>query len=128
KRNRLECGARRAMGLEAYSPLTKGARLKDAKLVAIAKKYSQAGVERAARSRLPLVDRLSRRSETKSTAQILIRWALQHGLMVIPKSANRQRIFENADVFDFEVTSEDMKILDRFNESLRTCWDPTDAS
>jgi len=57
----------------------------------------------------------------------LIRWALQHGLAVIPKSANRQRIFENADVFDFEVTSEDMQILDRFNENLRTCWDPTDA-
>jgi len=127
QRDLLDFCARRAIVLEAYSPLTKGARLKDPKLVAIAKKYSQAGVERSARSRLPLVDRLSRRSETKSTAQILIRWALQHGLAVIPKSANRQRIFENADVFDFEVTSEDMQILDRFNENLRTCWDPTDA-
>jgi diketogulonate reductase-like aldo/keto reductase len=73
------------------------------------------------------VDKLSRRSETKSTAQILIRWALQRGLAVIPKSANRRRIFENADVFDFEITPGDMEILDRFNEDLRTCWDPTNA-
>jgi diketogulonate reductase-like aldo/keto reductase len=73
------------------------------------------------------VDRLSRGSETKSTAQILIRWALQRGLAVIPKSANRRRIVENADVFDFEIPPGDMEILDRFNEDLRTCWDPTNA-
>jgi diketogulonate reductase-like aldo/keto reductase len=114
--------------IEAYSPLTKGTRLKDPKLVAVAKKYSQAEPPAAApRSRFPLVDRLSRRSETKSTAQILIRWALQHGLAVIPKSANRRRIFEDADVFDFEITAEDMQLLDSFNEDLRTCWDPTNA-
>ena len=114
--------------VEAYSPLTKGLRLNDPKLVAVAKKYSTAaGKAPVAKSRFPLVDRLSRRSESKSTAQILIRWALQHGLVVIPKSANRKRIFEDADVFDFELTVEDVQILDRFNEDLRTCWDPTDA-
>jgi methylglyoxal/glyoxal reductase len=114
--------------IEAYSPLTKGEKLKDPKLVAIAQKYSTAGSKPAApRSRLPLVARLSSRSETKSSAQILIRWALQHGLVVIPKSANRRRIFENADVFDFEITAEDMRLLDSFNEDLRTCWDPTGA-
>ncbi len=114
--------------VEAYSPLTKGARLNDPKLVAVAKKYSQTGSQPAhSSSRLPLLDRLSRRSEAKSTAQILIRWALQHGLVVIPKSANRRRIFEDADIFDFEITAEDMELLDRFNETLRTCWDPTNA-
>ena len=99
----------RAKGIviEAYSPLTHGERLKDPKLVAIAKKYSSA--------------------ETKSTARILIHWALQHGLVVIPKSSNRRRIFENADVFDFEISEEDMRLLDSFNENLRTCWDPSDA-
>ena len=99
----------RAKGIviEAYSPLTHGDRLKDPKLVAIAKKYSSA--------------------ETKSTAQILIRWALQHGLVVIPKSSNRRRIFENADVFDFEISEEDMRLLDSFDENLRTCWDPSNA-
>jgi diketogulonate reductase-like aldo/keto reductase len=66
-------------------------------------------------------------AETKSTAQILIRWALQHGLVVIPKSSNRRRILENADVFDFEISRDDMRLLDSFDESLRTCWDPSDA-
>ena len=73
------------------------------------------------------MEKFSRPPGGKSTAQILIRWALQHGLVVIPKSANRRRIFEDADVFDFEITAEDMQLLDRFNENLRTCWDPTNA-
>jgi diketogulonate reductase-like aldo/keto reductase len=128
QRNLLDFCAAKGIVVEAYSPLTKGVRLNDPKLVAVAKKYSKARPQPAASgSRLPLVDRLSRRSESKSTAQILIRWALQHGLVVIPKSANRRRIFEDADVFDFEITVEDMQLLDRFNENLRTCWDPTNA-
>ena len=93
--------------IEAYSPLTHGERLKDPKLVAIAKKYSS--------------------SKPTSAAQILIRWALQHGLVVIPKSSKRRRIVENADVFDFEISEDDMRLLDSFNENLRTCWDPSDA-
>ena len=112
QRNLLDFCATKGIVVEAYSPLTKGERLNDPKLVAVAKKYSKAG---------------PRRSESRSTAQILIRWALQHGLVVIPKSANRRRIFEDADVFDFEITVEDMQLLDRFNENLRTCWDPTNA-
>jgi methylglyoxal/glyoxal reductase len=128
QRELIDCCTAKGIIVEAYSPLTKGERLKDPKLVGVAQKYSTAGAKPSApRSRLPLVDRLSRRSETKSTAQILIRWALQHGLVVIPKSANRRRIFENADVFDFEIAPEDMHLLDRFNENLRTCWDPTNA-
>jgi diketogulonate reductase-like aldo/keto reductase len=128
QRDLLDFCAGQGIVVEAYSPLTKGTRLHDPKLVAVAGKYSKAGPQAATpRSRLPLVDRLTRVPETKSTAQILIRWALQHGLVVIPKSANRRRIFENADIFDFEITAEDMEILDRFNEDLRTCWDPTHA-
>ena len=128
QRDLLDFCAGEGIVVEAYSPLTKGTRLSDPKLVAVAKKYSQAEPQPAApRSRFALVDRLSRRSEIKSTAQILIRWALQHGLAVIPKSANRRRIFEDANVFDFEIIAEDMELLDRFNEDLRTCWDPTNA-
>ena len=128
QRDLLDFCAREGIVIEAYSPLTKGVRLKDPKLVAVARKYSKAEPQQAAiRSRLPLLDKLSRRTETKSTAQILIRWALQHGLVVIPKSANHRRIFEDADVFDFEITSEDMQLLDHFNENLRTCWDPSHA-
>jgi diketogulonate reductase-like aldo/keto reductase len=104
--------------LEAYSPLTKGERLRDPKLAEVAKRYSSAEREPGGSSRRP---------EAKSPAQILIRWALQHGVAVIPKSANRERIFENANVFDFEISAEDMRLLDSFNEELRTCWDPTNA-
>jgi diketogulonate reductase-like aldo/keto reductase len=89
--------------VEAYSPLTHGERLDDPGLMAIARNYS------------------------KSPAQILIRWALQHDFVVIPKSAKRQRIIENADVFDFAISAADMQTLDGFNENLRTCWDPTRA-
>ena len=124
----LDFCASKGIVIEAYSPLTKGEKLKDSKLVAVAQKYSTAQSRpAAARSRLPFVDKLSRHAENKSTAQILIRWALQHGWAVIPKSANRKRIFENADVFDFEISAEDMQLLDRFDEDLRTCWDPTNA-
>lgn len=113
--------------VEAYSPLTQGQRLNDRKLMAVAKKYPTSPRESAAdRSNLPFV--LSRsRGERKSPAQILIRWGLQHGLAVIPKSANAARIRENAAVFDFEISAEDMRALDGFNENLRTCWDPTHA-
>jgi diketogulonate reductase-like aldo/keto reductase len=119
------CNAK-GIAVEAYSPLTKGERLKDRKLVAIAQRYPSAGREPFERS--PLFPSLQKRPPgTKSPAQILIRWALQHGLAVIPKSAKRDRIFENADVFDFAISAEDMRQLDRFNENLRTCWDPTSA-
>jgi diketogulonate reductase-like aldo/keto reductase len=114
--------------IEAYSPLTHGKRLDDPRLIAIAKKYSKAGVQPAARwSKLPLMHKVSRRFGIKSTAQILIRWALQHRLVVIPKSARHGRILEDADVFDFEISQEDMQLLDGLDENLRTCWDPTHA-
>jgi diketogulonate reductase-like aldo/keto reductase len=113
--------------LEAYSPLTRGERLKDPKLVAVARRYSSTAQGAAERWSLPLARKLSRAPETKSTAQILIRWALQHQLVVIPKSANRRRILEDADVFDFEISPDDMRLLDSYNENLRTCWDPSQA-
>jgi len=87
--------------LEAYSPLTKGRKLEDPKLMTIAKKYS------------------------KSPAQLLIRWVLQKDVVVIPKSSKQERIAENADVFDFTISVEDMIKLDSFNEDLRTSWDPS---
>jgi len=101
--------------IEAYSPLTHGERLNDAKLVAMARKYPAAN------------NKSSPSAANKSTAQILIRWALQHDVVVIPKSAKRERIIEDADVFDFAISAEDMRTLDGFNENLRTCWDPTHA-
>jgi diketogulonate reductase-like aldo/keto reductase len=116
--------AAKGIVVEAYSPLTHGERLNDPRLLAIARKYPTAGPEPEGRwSRL--LGGSASRPATKSPAQILIRWALQRGFVVIPKSAKRSRIVENSDVFDFEITEEDMRLLDGFNEDLRTCWDPT---
>ncbi len=89
--------------LEAYSPLAKAARLQD-----------------------PQIDRIARR-HARTPAQVLLRWSLQHDLVVIPKSARRERIRENADVFDFELDAADMRELDALDEGHRTAWDPTHA-
>jgi methylglyoxal/glyoxal reductase len=89
--------------VEAYSPLTKGQRLGHPAIVAAAKKYG------------------------RTPAQILIRWALQHDLVVLPKSTKKERIIENAAVFDFSIAPEDMQILDGLDEGLHTGWDPTHA-
>lgn len=89
--------------LEAYSPLTRGRRLDHPGLLEIAKNYK------------------------KSAAQILIKWCLQRGFVVLPKSVTPQRIVENAEVFDFEITQSDMKKLNSFDEYLVTGWDPTKA-
>jgi diketogulonate reductase-like aldo/keto reductase len=93
----------RGIALEAYSPLTKAQKLKDPRLLEIAGHYD------------------------KSAAQVLIRWALQKDFIVLPKSVHQHRIIENADVFDFSISTADMDILDGFNENLATGWDPTDA-
>jgi diketogulonate reductase-like aldo/keto reductase len=128
QRELLEFCVARGIVIEAYSPLTQGERLSDRKLLAVAKKYPRASPSPARRMmKIPFMSDASRGDGTRSTAQILIRWAIQHDLVVIPKSANPSRIRENAEVFDFEITDEDMRTLDRFNENLRTSWDPTNA-
>jgi diketogulonate reductase-like aldo/keto reductase len=103
RRDLIELCDSRNIVIEAYSPLTKGRKLNDPQLVAIAGKYG------------------------KTPAQILIRWALEKRFVVLPKSVNRERIIENASVFDFSLSPEDLKILDGFNENLVTGWDPTNA-
>ena len=127
QRDLLDFCVAKGIVIEAYSPLTHGKRLNDPRLVAVAKRYSKVGQPAARWSQRSLLQKFSRRPGIKSTAQILIRWALQHQMVVIPKSARRGRILEDADVFDFEITEEDMQLLDGFNENLRTCWDPTRA-
>lgn len=83
-----------------YSPLTQGKRLGDPTLVDIASKYN------------------------KTTAQILIRWQIEHDIVVIPKSINPVRIKENFEVFDFEISETDIEILDSLNKNKRYSWNP----
>ena len=60
----------------------------------------------------------------KTAAQVMIRWAIQNGNTVIPKSVRPKRIEENANVFDFELREDQIKILDELEEGLRFCPDP----
>uniref|UniRef100_A0A1B6E9W6 NADP-dependent oxidoreductase domain-containing protein n=2 Tax=Clastoptera arizonana TaxID=38151 RepID=A0A1B6E9W6_9HEMI len=55
----------------------------------------------------------------KSTAQIVLRYLYQLGTVPIPKSSNEKRLKENINIFDFNLSSEDMKILDSLNENTR---------
>lgn len=81
--------------LEAYCPLTKGEKLNNQSLIDIGKKYM------------------------KSPAQILIRWGLQHSIVQIPRSINKDHLYENADIFDFQIEDEDMQTLNSLNEDFR---------
>ncbi|CRL22358.1 Aldo/keto reductase [Penicillium camemberti] len=91
---------KRKIVVEAYSPLAHGSRLTEPVLLSIGNKYG------------------------KTPAQVLIRWSLQMGFVPLPKSTTPKRIRENADVFDFELADEDMKLLDT-GEYSPTDWDPT---
>lgn len=55
----------------------------------------------------------------RTAAQVVIRWHLQHGLVVIPKSAHRERMIQNADVFDFELSAQQMASLDALDRNRR---------
>lgn len=54
----------------------------------------------------------------------MLRWSLQHNVIVIPKSSHPERIKENADIFDFKISEEDMDALNLLDESLRSSADP----
>ncbi len=60
----------------------------------------------------------------KTPAQVIIRWHLQHGLVVIPKSVTPARIQSNIDVKDFELAPEDMMKIDALNRDERTGTNP----
>ena len=86
--------------VEAWSPLGSGACLNDNEINLIADKYH------------------------KSTAQIILRWLLQKGIVVLPKSVHENRIIENINLFDFELSEEDMHLIDQLNQHKRTGPDP----
>jgi diketogulonate reductase-like aldo/keto reductase len=81
------------VALEAYSPLGTGRHLGDQQVVRIA-------------------ERLGR-----TPAQVLIRWSLQRDLIVLPKSKHRERIAHNVQVFDFELSDQDVAALDALDRT-----------
>jgi len=85
---------------EAYGPLGVGRLLEHPTVTAIAAEYG------------------------KSPAQVLIRWSLQLGNVVIPRSATPERIVENADVFEFQLAAEHMDALNALDEGTRFRPDP----
>lgn len=90
----------RGIQMEAWSPLMQGQLLDHPFLQELARQYG------------------------KSVAQIILRWDLQNGVVTIPKSTKPHRIAENADVFDFAITAEDMERISALNENLRVGPDP----
>lgn len=86
--------------IEAWSPLGQGHLLEHPLLLEIAAKYS------------------------KSPAQVILRWDLQNGIVTIPKSVTPQRIRDNADLFDFELTTEEIERINQLNENKRFGSDP----
>ena len=93
------CRARNIL-LQAYSPLVRGLRMNDPRLIKLAKKYG------------------------KTTAQIILRWDIELGLSTIPKSVKPERLRENFDIFDFHLDQEDIDYLKTFDEKLRVADDP----
>jgi diketogulonate reductase-like aldo/keto reductase len=92
--------AKRGIVVEAYSPLTHGRRLGHPVVKSVAARVG------------------------RSPAQVLIRWAIQHDMVVLPKSSREARIKENAAVFDFTLDAAAMEALDDCEEGLATGWDP----
>ena len=78
----------RGIVVEAWSPLGNGSLLENETLTEVAMKYG------------------------KTSAQVCLRWCIQHGAIPLPKSANHERIRQNFDVFDFEISGEDMVAID----------------
>jgi diketogulonate reductase-like aldo/keto reductase len=64
----------------------------------------------------------------KSVAQIVLRWHIQRGVAVIPKSNSMERITENMNVFDFALTDQEMNSISALNSNFRTGVDPEDRN
>jgi methylglyoxal/glyoxal reductase len=90
--------------VEAYSPLTRGRRLNDPVVVGVAQRV------------------------VRTPAQVLLRWGLQHGHVILPKSTRPERIAENGKLFDFVLDDRAMSELDALEEGLTTGWDPDGQS
>lgn len=75
---------------------------------------------------IPLFQYLSKKYE-RTISQIVLRWNLQMGVVTIPKSTTLTRIKENADIFNFEISEEDMKKIEKLNNGFRIGMDPDEV-
>jgi Aldo/keto reductases, related to diketogulonate reductase len=80
---------------QAHSPLAQGHYINDPLLIELGNKYQ------------------------KTPAQIGLRWIVQNGLSVIPKASSSERIFSNSQIFDFNISADDMLLIDGLNKNLR---------
>jgi 2,5-diketo-D-gluconate reductase A len=87
--------ARHGIAVEAWSPIGQGVVLNDPEIGRIAAAHQ------------------------KTTAQVTLRWHLQHNHVIFPKSMHRERMQENLDIFDFELSSEEMALLDGLDRGTR---------
>ena len=90
------------IAVQAYAPLARGAYLHSQLLLEIGSRYQ------------------------KTTAQIGLRWLIQQGVSAIPKSTHKDRILENADIFDFSLTEEEMNAINAMDIKQRTAGIPED--
>jgi diketogulonate reductase-like aldo/keto reductase len=96
RRGLLDACRARSVALEAYSPLGTGRHLSNKTVSQVAKRLG------------------------RTPAQVLLRWCLQRDVPVIPKSTHRNRIAQNAQVFDFTLSDQDMTELDGLDQTGRT--------
>jgi diketogulonate reductase-like aldo/keto reductase len=99
RETRAFCDAKKIV-VEAYSPLTHGEKLHDPTVTEVAKRVK------------------------RTNAQVLLRWGVQHGMVVLPKSVKEARIAENVGVFDFTLDEAAMRALDALEAGAATGWDP----
>jgi diketogulonate reductase-like aldo/keto reductase len=95
--------AEKKIQIETYCPLTQGLKLNHKIVLHIANKNG------------------------RTSAQVMLRWAVQLGLVVIPKSLKKERMEENSKIFDWSLDQDDMHRLNGLNEELHVSWDPTHA-
>jgi diketogulonate reductase-like aldo/keto reductase len=87
--------------IEAYSPLAHGKNMDD-----------------------PIVSKIASKHNV-SYALVMLRWCIEQGFIILPKSSHAERVKQNMQVLDFQLDEQDMNELGKLDKNLRTCWNPT---
>lgn len=91
---------RKNIQLQSYSPITRGKKFQDPRLLELCKKYD------------------------KTPAQVILRWNIEQGISTIPKTSKKERLQENFDAIQFSLSKEDVEFMNNFDEGFRICEDP----